>query len=593
MNFPKHDDQEDRNPRSSQKKATVLPPKTIKKKYEALLGEVGAKIAEYDKTFNIKELSVAIDWDKAAKEEEATRKTKHKRPKTIDDYFSDPLQIIKILVEEFHADRDTILATALYRAVRTTNGDPPDQAKLDKIEKQFGKSVRRLVDRTLRLRALKMPSLTAGTEQPVDEKLSLFRLMGLWVAEDPRAILIRGVQLAANLKREIAAREANRELFSQEQLTSMIALAENFHAPLDYIAGYSKLRTKLLNLCFEIKDSEGYKKTCHTIDRAVEDRSKDHAEVKAILGSYLEEKFGWEKGTHFGKSMYFDIECRKKSAISAFLKAKRKKQKVEDLNDLFGARIILKLPVIKGMEGQKAEDLSPVEQEALMEGLGKQCLRVYSKLSEEFGRGNKKKTNIRINPQTRREERFSYIQERLAQLAKANGGKDGLFDNYIKNPKESGYSAVQDVFFILLSNGKWVEFELQIVDKLRDDHNTYGPHAGHVYYKTGLGKYAQAVIEWYATVRIEWNKAAQELLGNKTAEDKKQERVYVYAGDDRVLEITENPTLSGYLAAAQEVTDNAGAAKEYKITNGYDYAVVTSDPTIRIYNGCRVTAFAA
>jgi (p)ppGpp synthase/HD superfamily hydrolase len=432
--------------------------------------ELATKIRMYDPAFDTKKVITALKW--------ARSRQKHQRIATINDVFSDPLLIAEQLVDLVRADGQTILASILYPSVRPVDGNKLDNEGLVWIKnsRDFGEPIYKLVCRTLKLRSLNHLKLRPGASQSERDQISLFNLMSLWMAEDPRAIAIRVVQRIVNMQ-DIVQNNIDLPLDERDEI---IHQARNVAAPLAYIAGYSEARRVLLNLAYRIENPVGYAHTQRTLG-TVDDRklSDDQLEeVKRVLSTQLYESCGLAEGT-------YTIEIRRKSPSSAAEKAERKKMGIENLGDKFGFRIILKAhdaadnPINTG-------SLDAKEKGKLLKELGDKAHQVYARLSKKFGRGNRKLEGKFQELLARK-----YDPERLA----INPNDDGYFDDYINHPKESGYSAIQDAFFIRVGD-QIIEFEGQIVDEIRHDVNTYGPRAGHVYYKSGMADHVDKVQEW-------------------------------------------------------------------------------------------------
>ncbi len=157
------------------------------------LSALVAKIKEYKPDFQENTLREAVKW---SHDRMKARKLLMKH-----DEFSDPLLIADKLVDyaKDKIDGTAILAAILYPSVRSKEGAAGDTKGMEYIQNNFGSPVHDLVKRTLHFRALDNPPLEADSKQTEAEHLYNFRVMGLWVATDPRAILIRATQFAINL----------------------------------------------------------------------------------------------------------------------------------------------------------------------------------------------------------------------------------------------------------------------------------------------------------------------------------------------------------------------------------------------------------
>ncbi len=149
-----------------------------------------------------------------------------------------------------------------------------------------------------------------------------------------------------------------------------------------------------------------------------------------------------------------------------------------------------------------------MERDVLNLALERKVREAYDVLSAEFGRR-------RQNDQTYREKYKELtkldprIQEEVKEGAKPKAPTDDRFDDYYKNPKESGYRAVQDTFFIPHRNGALVEFEGQIVDEFQHTFNTTNPRTSHIIFKSGMAQQSANVFAW--------KEASKEVLQNRSS----------------------------------------------------------------------------
>lgn len=564
------------------------------REYKERLDALEKKIKLTNPSFDFPELVRAFNWEKrASNTPEAKNSQKLNKSLSVDDYFSDTLLIVENLVRFAKVDRETLLASVLYRAVRPVDDAAvtPEKlkeinAKLDDIEDKFGPTsgasssgVRQLVERTLRFRAFKMLNPKEGATCDISDNITMFRMMALWVAEDPRAILIRAVQMASNLKR-IADGELTPD---KATVNSMTERAAALHAPLCYLSGYGDLRTDLLNRCYEIEDKAGYDATCAVLAAAYKGNDRDEAQaviIKAVTAQI--------KGLGLIPDDDFTVCFREKSPASIRAKIEDKGIDACDLGDLFGVRVVLNPSAIGWMEGLRPDDMLASDVKDI---LGRKCKQIYGTLSKEFGRNNTQKTDVRLNSVTNGEERFSYIQERLAELAinepREKDGcrlkdkvraeleknlypniKDARFDDYMTEGlvKASGYSSLQDTMWFRMPNGEMLEVETQVLDKDRHEFNTYDAKAGHVPYKLKLGKHAKEALGWRAA-------ASAVTQGGSH----KAKRVYVIDRFNQTFDITRDPTLGGFLAAVHKMTGRVPAHGQYQINNGYDVSERTAE----------------
>jgi (p)ppGpp synthase/HD superfamily hydrolase len=530
------------------------------------LATLEKKIHAYNASFDFDELIDALHWaDKNNNE--------IKKGHGADDYFAEPLRVVENLVAYARADRETILAAVLYGAVPTATYRIRDERRLDSIKDQFRERVASIVDRSLRFRAMALPHLKSGATQSLEENRNLDRLMLLGVAEEPAPIAIRGVNLIGNLERVIKDREertynpAKPVIYSQSVIEDWQESAKEVIAPLADAAGLHWLRTALLNLCYQISQPVSYAETCRQIAEALQ---KGDKKIIKTVTEHIEKTFGWTKGDQF------IVEFRAKSAFSAHEKLMKK----SFADDLLGLRIILKPSVIDWMDGQDIQSLSEETRADLKEDLGKQCRRVYGSLSRTFGRGNKRKTGIKLNPATGILERYSPIEEGLRTIAESrNLLKDDRHKDYIAKPK-GAYEAIHDVMWIPIGEDQSGEemlakIECHIVDTERHHQNTYGK-ARHSGYKGDLVGYDDAIAQW----RL----AANEALAGKS---RAPSHVLVSNIYGEIFDISQNPTVAGFLKASKEIWGSHIVG--FDVNNGYDPAFRATNPETPLPIGAVVT----
>ncbi|HUY68973.1 MAG TPA: hypothetical protein VMV79_06695, partial [Alphaproteobacteria bacterium] len=242
---------------------------------------------------------------------------------------------------------------------------------------------------------------------------------------------------------------------------------------------------------------------------------------------------------------YFDIEDRPKSPASTEAKIKRKGQDVGQLGDRLAFRIILKTE----LENQKGN-------------LDAFCHKVYKALATGSGRLNPglapfykdlKDRDSREDPVEKHAREHTkpgqdaaavraevevalrdpmtvdYEIEELRGEIRRHGilkkpmQADARYDDYITIAKENGYRAIHDTLCLVI-DGREIEIEIQILTEAMHEFNTYGPRAGHSYYKSGMQGHSEEIGDLRAC-------AGEILQGRAPAPN----HVHVYANTGEVV----------------------------------------------------------
>ena len=536
-----------------------------------------AAIREQKPDFQEDTLKDAVSW---SRDRLKSRKIPIKH-----DEFSDPLVIAEKLVE-FAGDKidsTTILASILYPSVRPKEGHRVDESGMQDIENKFGRKVHDLVRRTLQFRALDKIDLAPESTRTQKEHTRDFQLMGLWVAEDPRAILIRATQFAISLGERaqhlvenIDKRMANDAWGNGSHIpnAAWMQKAKEVMAPLAYIAGWSKLKDSILNDALRVENPRAYANAARQIGTAerlnansadtpihttlIKEDDLPHFRVQI---TEMMDKLG------YGPSKY-TLEMNSKKPHSAHSKAEKKNQDVAQLGDRQRFRIILHSTAVEGDH--------QMDESALSKVLGDEIHKMYAAFSKEHGRGNKR------DPQFRR----AYANLALIDPDPKNPGHDARYDDYITTPKKKsdgsdGYSAKQDTIFLRHKNGTLVEFEAQFVDELRHRRNSYDPEIGHFAYKAGLGE--------KAPLAEQFQMYARDLLQDNPS---RRKSVFVYGAHNEIFHVPDG-TLGGYVATTQDKNALNGHTVRAVVDNVdpfYPRERTLSSPEAPLRNGDRIVS---
>ena len=194
------------------------------------------------------------------------------------------------------------------------------------------------------------------------------------------------LQIAVNLKDAVDRGEPG----DLETNKNLINLAKHIAAPIAYIAGYGELRTRLLDLCFELEDPAEFNGVKGIIDGLLNEANS--GEVKQIAIAHTEKMTGWKHGKDF------QIELLGESPSSAKAKAERKseelgrKVEIEELGDLVGGCTIIEDFALEKPRGIDKRALDGMTREEILEITGEECKRFHKILSQKFGRNNHERT---------------------------------------------------------------------------------------------------------------------------------------------------------------------------------------------------------
>lgn len=513
---------------SKQKPLHWVGPETNRKIWRRDTSILCEKIKSKIPNFDAEEFISALMW----------AKDRFQKPSfmTVNDLFSDPLIIAERLADtKGKIDRETILAAALYPAVRAIGKHPVDPHGLDEITKRFGARTCRIVKGTLRLRALDIDPLKVGASQPLQEFWRNAALMSMWVADVAPAILIRCVQ------RELYISEVGPTLPLNDQ-SALLTMTRKVPMWLAAVVGYPDVASNLGDACFRLEAPDEYKRLqcLNSAPRGWQNEAK-----RQILDALA--------GVRDVTEDRIEIGVRRKTPDSIREKQERKNKSLGEVGDFLGIRVVL-LPEQWGMEAHGVGDLDdPVAQKQLEGTLG----ALSREIRKKYGKGSH-------NPE---------VQALLV------GRKE---KNYYTKPQEDGrpYKAIH-VPIALSIDGKWVEFELQMVTLASYLSNECNPELDHaIAYK---GPLAPKSYEDQSQRLADLESVKAFRLGSVSTDQKGEgdprDHVYVTGPNNQIHRVSSNdgalPTIND--AARVMVPDAAHA-----VSAAY---IETSDPIAPLPRG--------
>ncbi|MGI6325925.1 MAG: RelA/SpoT family protein [Saccharofermentanales bacterium] len=231
------------------------------------------------------------------------------RRATGEPYIIHPLAVAEILTE-LEVDQDTLIAALLHDTVEDTGKTTAE------IAAEFGEEVASLVDGVTKLSRIPYSS----KEEIQAEN---FRKMFLAMAKDIRVVLIK---LADRLHNMRTMRHMSPEK-QQEKARETL----DIYAPLAHRLGIYKIKWELEDLCLRYIDRDAYYELVGSISQKRSERERHLEEIVVQLQNKIRE-MGIEA----------EIEGRPKHFYSIYRKMQKQESGLDQIYDLFAARIIVK-----------------------------------------------------------------------------------------------------------------------------------------------------------------------------------------------------------------------------------------------------------
>ena len=243
-------------------------------------------------------------------------------------YYLHPVEVAKIMAEEFNIDDVSVVAALLHDTVEDTS------VTLKTIEDLFGITVMHIIDG--------LTKILGVFENRDTKQAETFMKLLLSMAEDIRVVLIKFADRLHNM-RTIS------HLPLQKQLNKATETME-LYAPLAHRFGLFKIKNELEDLSFKVIDPNSYKFLVRKLREKREAREIFIDEFMLPIRSELGEQ-----------NFRFEIKGRPKHIYSIYRKMQTQQKPFEEIYDLFAIRIILE-------ESHTKED----------------CWRVYSVITDWY-----------------------------------------------------------------------------------------------------------------------------------------------------------------------------------------------------------------
>jgi GTP pyrophosphokinase len=275
--------------------------KALAKEYKDLLRISYQSLNKEDKKLIRKAFDYAVDAHQ------------HQRRKSGEAYIFHPISVAKIVASEIGLDAISI-ASALIHDVVEDNSDH----SLDRIEKEFGKNISKIVDGLTKIGKLN----TKGYSN-VSIQAENYRKMLLTLNDDVRVIIIK-----------IADRLHNMQTLSSMPYEKQIQKASEtlyIYAPLAHRIGLYNIKNELEDLGLKYTDPETYDEISKKLIESKKDQDEYIDKFNSIINSTLTRE-----------KLKYSIKGRTKSIFSIKNKMTRQGISFEEVYDKFAVRIVYK-----------------------------------------------------------------------------------------------------------------------------------------------------------------------------------------------------------------------------------------------------------
>ena len=275
----------------------------IAKAYKQLLKVSYQNLTDDDKKLIRQAFDVAVDAHK------------DQRRKSGEAYIFHPIAVAKIVAQEIGLDATCIAAALLHDVVE----DNPDYT-LEIIEKQFGKTIARIVDGLT-----KISSLSKDTD--VSTQAENFRKMLLTLNDDVRVIIIKIADRLHNMQTMDSMRPDKQEKIASETLY--------IYAPLAHRIGLYNIKTELEDLGLKYTEPDVYNEIHNKIKESKEEQDAYIKDFSKVIVDSLEKE-----------GLNYEIKGRPKSIYSIRRKMLKQGVSFDEVYDKFAVRIIYKSDLV-------------------------------------------------------------------------------------------------------------------------------------------------------------------------------------------------------------------------------------------------------
>lgn len=229
-------------------------------------------------------------------------------------FFEHPKEVALILTH-FRMDVDTIIAGLLHDTVEDC--DVP----IEKIEKEFGQDVARIVNGVTKISNLKLNERLSKNDMKSIEKIETIRKMLLAMSTDIRVIVVKLSDRLHNMRTLNFVNREKQIIKSQETL--------KIYAPIAHRLGINKIKAELEDLSFKYLHPDIYSDLDKKLKTKLSNRQKSIDEYTEVIKRELKK--------HRIKA---DVSGRAKHSYSIWNKMLKKGKTFDDIYDIIALRII-------------------------------------------------------------------------------------------------------------------------------------------------------------------------------------------------------------------------------------------------------------
>lgn len=225
-----------------------------------------------------------------------------------DPYIIHPTEVAQILAD-LRLDLSSICAAFLHDTVEDTT------ARLEDIEREFGKDVAALVDGVTKLNKMSFRT----TEEKQAEN---FRKMIIAMSKDIRVIIVKLSDRLSNMRSLQFLPAHKQKTIAQETL--------DIYAPLANRLGMSRIKVEMEDLCLRFVHPDVYYKLAELVSKNKADREKYIEDVSHLIQEKLVEY-----------DVKAQVSGRAKHFYSIYKKMERRQVDFNELQDLIAFRIVV------------------------------------------------------------------------------------------------------------------------------------------------------------------------------------------------------------------------------------------------------------
>lgn len=235
-------------------------------------------------------------------------------------YYTHPLAVAEILMNEIPLDEESVISALLHDAM-----DEGDKINLKDIRQEFGNIVADIVDGVHKIDHIETHNHNHS------ELAENYRKLLLSLFKDVRIILVKLADRLHNMRTIEHLPKESRLKLARESLDVYAPFANRF--------GLRNLKWELEDLSFKSLNHEAYEEIKHALNSTREEREEY---IKSLIYP-IENRL---KNDEFLKKndVKFEITGRPKHIYSIFNKMKLREKTIDELYDLFAIRVLLDTP---------------------------------------------------------------------------------------------------------------------------------------------------------------------------------------------------------------------------------------------------------